>query len=138
MKRWIIGAVLAMFVAAYTTPTWAGDVVAGGGDKPKAEKKEKVKAAPAELVDITVTGKISKEEKQGKKGVEIKLVLTDQEGNKYALPTASKKSTVKAEDFVDKVVTVTGKGIKGAKGSVIKTIATIAEAAAAAEPKKEE
>ena len=91
----------------------------------------------AELVDITVTGKIAKEEKAGKKGVEVKLTLTDQEGNKYLLPKASKKSTVKAEDFVDKVVTVTGKGMKGPKGSVIKEIANIVEAAAAAVPAPE-
>jgi hypothetical protein len=101
-------------------------------DAPKVEKK--VKKAPAPLAEMVVTGKIVKEEKQGKKGPIVSFCLTDQEGNKYILPAGGKKDAVKASEFVDKVVTVTGKGIKGAKGSKFVKVEKIEEAAAPVAP----
>ena len=89
---------------------------AGGAKAPHAGGKPHMER-PA-LTDMTVTGKITKEEKAGKDGKTFThYVLTDAAGNKVMLsegrgPKAEGEaaSAIKLADYVDKDVTVVGKG----------------------------
>ena len=83
-----------------------------GGEKPKHDRK-----AP-ELTDMTVTGKITKEDvKGGKEGkTRSEYVLTQTDGAKVILGgrrMAEKDSKINLEDYVGKDVTVVGKGFAG-------------------------
>lgn len=79
---------------------------------PKADVKR------PDLTDMTVTGKITMEEKDGRDGKKRPVyTLTDAAGAKVMLstggrgkPGAEAPVTVKLEDYVGKDVTVTGKG----------------------------
>ncbi len=84
----------------------------------EGEKAEK-KAKPA-LEDMTVSGTVTKEEKENKKGEAMALYsLTDAEGNVIRLPGGAgpgrgkKKDApaVNLEEYVNSAVTITGKGM---------------------------
>ena len=96
-----------------------------GSDQPKPGWKM------PPLIEMTVTGKVSKEEHQGKDGTSHpQYVITDAKGNKVSLSSGERKhhgkgeaaetapqpATVKLEDYVGKDVTVTGKGFESTKG----------------------
>lgn len=115
---------------------------------PAPAPKSDVKRPP--LTDMTVTGKISKEEVTGRDGQKRAMyTLTDAAGAKVMLSTggrgkpaadapAPEAGAVKLEDYVGKDVTVTGKGFtmerNGAKMTHIVQITKI-EAVAAPEAK---
>ena len=90
-----------------------------GGGKAKVEKEK-----PA-LTDMTLTGKVTKEEKQGKEGKTIiRYILTDTAGNTVMLPGGGKHGkhhegeqavSVNLEEFVNKDVTIVGKGFQKEK-----------------------
>jgi hypothetical protein len=157
MKRLIIGSVAAVFalavMAAFAEEKAAAPAVAApavekaapAAAAPAIEKPAKPAKAAEALQEITVIGKVSKEEKTttNKKGVEVKsatFILTDAEGMKIALPVA--RATRKApaayslESFVDKTVKVVGKGTvaekNGKKHVTLNKIESIAEEAVAA------
>jgi hypothetical protein len=83
-------------------------------DKPKGEKAEKKEKAPQpDLVDVTLTGKLSKKETTGKgdkKYTFFYLETSDGQNVRLNQTALGKKSTIKLDDFVDANVTVRGKG----------------------------
>jgi len=116
----------------------AGAGKAKGGERPHMERP-----AP---VDMTVTGKITKEERQNREGKTVThYVLTDAAGNKVMLsegrgPKAEGEaaSAIKLADYVDKDVTIVGKGFTterdGKKMTRMVSITKIDAAGAAAAP----
>src|ERR1035437_459457 len=91
-------------------------------NEPKDGKAKCEKDKPA-LTDMTVTGTVTKEEKQSKKGKTfVHYVLTDSTGNTVMLPGAGKhggrhegtesvqSTPVNLEEYVNKDVTIVGKG----------------------------
>ena len=89
------------------------------GGKVKCEKEK-----PA-LTDMTLAGKVTKEEKQGKEGKTIvHYILTDAAGSKVMLPGGGKHgkhhegeqaTSVNLEEFINKDVTIVGKGFQKEK-----------------------
>ena len=109
-----------------------------GADKPKGEHPR------PELKDMTVAGKVAKEDMPGKDGkTSPHFILTTADGAKVMLSTrhhakegeaAPATPEVKLDDYVGKDVTVTGKGFErdrdGKKFTVIVKIEKIEAAAA--------
>ena len=101
----------AVYVSAQTNEPAGGKAI---GEKEK----------PA-LADMTVTGKVTKEEKQGKEGkTMVRYILTDTAGNTVMLPGGGKHGkhrqdeqaiTVNLEEYVNKDVTIVGKGFQKEK-----------------------
>jgi hypothetical protein len=97
-----------------------------GGEKPKAERPHGGDMNRPALTDMTVTGKVTKEEKQipAREGHEAKTVvtyvLTDAAGNKVMLSEGGRHDSKPGEgsikvnwaDYLDKDVTVVGKGFQ--------------------------
>ena len=104
-------AALCSVVQAQATTNCSGKAV---GEKEK----------PA-LADMTLTGKVTKEEKQSKKGKTIvHYILTDTAGNTVMLPGGGKHGkhrkdkqaiSVNLEEYVNKDVTIVGKGFQKEK-----------------------
>ena len=138
MKKLIILGLFVLGICCFT----AFSVNAEEGDAPKKAKKEKKEKAP--MVDISLTGKISKVERKGKGDkVSVAYTLTDAEGNKYSLPSAAKKSKKEAEgeeapvnydEFLDVNVKVQAQGyektVKEKKSIQIKKVVSIEKVAA--------
>ena len=141
MKRFVIHSLVVGFVVAglAVNANEAAPAVPEAPAAPveKAAKVERAKMPPA--VDITVSGTLKKEEKTkvGKDGKETKRVhymLVQDDGAKIMLPS---KKNQNLDAFVDKKVTIVGKGRevvdkKGAKKNIVSDITTIEEAVAAA------
>lgn len=107
------------------------------GAKEKKEKKKK-----PELTEITVTGKLIKQEKTKGEKTRVFYILQDAEGNSVRLfKQKSKKNdaegTVNFEDYIDSEVTITGMGIekerKGKKLIIIRKITKIEKVEAGAD-----
>ena len=80
--------------------------------KPTA-KADKVAKAKPDLVDLTLTGKISKKETTGKnekKYTYFYLETSDKQKIRLTQKALGKKSKIKLDDFVNANVTVRGKG----------------------------
>ena len=96
--------------------------------------------------DMTMTGKVTKEDKQGKDGKTFAhYVLTETDGTKVMLPSgkhpgrhgelqaAATNNPVNLDEYVDKNVTVAGKGFQTEKnGKTITRLTTITKIDAAA------
>lgn len=100
------------------------------GEAPKEKKVRKAKKDKEEnlpLIEITLTGKITKEEVKNKRGkVKKDFVFTDTAGNKIQLPKQKKKKrkkkqedpkeeepvtkTFNYQDYLDVEIKITGKG----------------------------
>lgn len=138
MKKLIILALFVLGICCFTT----FNVSADEGDAPKKAKKEKKEKAP--MVEMTITGKITKVERKGKGDkVSAAYFLTDAEGNKYSLPSAAKKTKKEAEgeeapanydEFLDVNVKVVAQGnektVKDKKSIQIKKVVSIEKVAA--------
>lgn len=123
MKRLLVSLMVLGFVASLTAFA-EGDKAAGksAASKPVVEKK-----AEQPLVDITVTGKLSKKE-----GPKAKYELTTTDGQKIMLPEV-KAEVADLEKMVGKDVKIVGKGPEGKKVHLKSiTSAEVVEAAAAA------
>lgn len=94
-------------------------------NEPQGGKAKYEKEKPT-LTDMTVTGKVTKEEKQGKEGKTfIHYILTDSAGNKVVLREeggkhgkhreGSQAASFNLEEFVNKDVTIVGKGFQKEK-----------------------
>ena len=134
MKRWYVAGLLVAVVAVLAIPVRAEDVVAG--EKPKAKERHAMEKAMKEkgdaaMVELKVTGKLSKEGEQ-----EAHYFVTTEAGAKVGLPRM-KDSKIDLAALVGKTVEVTGQGFKtpavGEKPEKIhfKTITAAVEAAAA-------
>jgi len=119
----------------------------------KGEHQKGMREMPP-LMDMTVVGKIAKEERQGKEGKTFSFyTLVDAQGNKIALSTGPRRprkgedanvpqpAPVNLEEYVGKDVTVIGKGFTFEKGDKKSTriveilkVEASAPAPAAAEP----
>jgi hypothetical protein len=118
-----------LFVAALSVGVAAGlcGIVQAqdeGGAKPKHDKGPRKDIAKPPLVEMALTGKISKEERPGREGKSyVRYMLTDAQGQKAVLPgpkkakegEAAAPAVVNLEEYVGKDVTVTGKGFKTEK-----------------------
>lgn len=125
MKRLLVGMMVLGFVASLTA--MAEEKAAKSADKPAVEKSAKVKAdVPA--VEITVMGKLSKEEGK-KEGSKAKFILTTTDGDKIILPE-TKAEVADLEKFVGKDVKVVGKGKnkEGDKKASLKSITSVEDA----------
>ena len=124
----------------------AGEKSGAACEKSGAASEKSGKEKP-QLSDMTVTGKISKEQVTGKDGKEYtRYLLTDSQGNKVMLSAGGHKHGKKGEaaqeqavnfgDYVDKDVKVAGKGfqheMKGKTLTRIVKISTIEVVAAPA------
>jgi hypothetical protein len=94
-----------------------------GGDAGGQAPVKKVKAARAEATVMTVAGKITVDTAAvSHKGKAItRYVLTDASGNKVQLPrmkASGDAPAIKLEDYVDKDVTITGKGFSTERNGV--------------------
>ena len=124
MKSFVIAGVMAGLVL--------GSVSAfAGGDKAEAPKGDKpAKEMPA-LVDMTLTGKVVKEEmaKKDKEGNEVKAI-------KFSLKTADGvvilPTSKDLEAMADKDVTIEGQGYEKDGKKMLKKITKVTEAAPAA------
>ena len=116
----------------------------GEGAEGKAKKKEHKEMTPPPMVDLTVTGMVTKEEVPGKEGKTMeKIVLTQADGSKVSFRQGGKPADKNAppppkiEDYVGKNVRVTGKGMekekKGVKTIYMMQITTIDEVVPATE-----
>jgi len=139
MKKWIsffCVLLLSIFCSGVFAQDDGGEGGDGGGKKKKV-KKEKKPRAPLE--DLTLEGKLTKQErtrkrKDGKESTSVSYVLETSDG-KVTLPRVRKSKgkkkkkkggdegggeeapkTINYEDYVDQNVTVTGKGTKQTKG----------------------
>jgi hypothetical protein len=129
MKKILICAMTAAVFqfAALCSVVQAQETGTGGG-KAVGEKAAGEKERPA-ITDLTVSGKITKEEKQGREGKTIvHYVLTDAAGNKVMLPGNGKHNwgrhgdekagkdeqaaAINLEEYVNKDVTIVGKGFQ--------------------------
>lgn len=126
---------------------FVNNVYAEEGEEAAPKKEKKAKKPKAPLEDITISGTVSKVEKENKKGkVNVSYFLTDGEGNKIKLPAPKvrkkpKKSKpgeapppqINLEDYVDSQVTIEAKGFtKEKKGKVrtfVKKIVSIEKSA---------
>lgn len=126
--------VVATVAAVVMSPVFSVLAQQGGDAAPVDTKSHKNKvgheAKPgvrAEATVMTVTGKITVDAapaphqgKEGKAAV-TRYVLTDASGNKVKLPrgkASGDAAAVKLEDYVDKDVTITGKGFSSERGGV--------------------
>ncbi|MHC4874050.1 MAG: hypothetical protein ACYTFY_19545 [Planctomycetota bacterium] len=140
MRKVIVCLLIAFAVCAATVKA----------DEEGAEKKKEKKQKPA-LIEIAITGKISKKEK--KKGEKTKTLyfIKDAEGKMTRLPTprgpkkkkgAEEKAVINLDEYIDADVTVTGMGMikekNGKKRTFIRRITKIEKSVAAAETEKAE
>ena len=130
MRR-LICVLTAMGICLAWSPTMAqDDLEPAEPAAPKVEKKEKAKTPKpkVELIELSLTGTVTKKEttRKNKKGEEkttVSYVLTDEAGKVVALPKPQAKKgkegeAAKAVDlasYVDKKVTITGKGTEQVK-----------------------
>ncbi|MBU4201141.1 MAG: hypothetical protein L6455_05055 [Kiritimatiellae bacterium] len=132
MKRLLIGMMVLGFVASLTAMAEEKDATTDA-DKPVAEKTVKAKAKSS-AAEITVTGKISKEEAK-KVGNITKFILTTSNGDQIKLPE-TKAEVADLEKLVGKDVKVVGTGKevgkKDDKKIHLKSITSVEEVAAPA------
>ena len=154
MKR--LPSVAVVFAVLFST-VLCGQILAqdnGGGKHKQTGERHKSDVQKPEVIDMTVSGKITKEDRAGNKGQTItQYVLTDAQGNKVMLPSGTMRKHSKGDagaaqpaaftlsDYVDKDVTITGKGYQSTKNDVkvtriveIVKIEAAAPAAGAAAP----
>ena len=93
------------------------DVSVAAAKKAKAPRAPKAGKAKAVLKELTLTGTVSKVEKKGRGGkATAAYVLTDAAGNKITLPQPKGQDAANLADFIDKNVTVVGKGTETKRG----------------------
>lgn len=136
MKKLFVAGVAAAVLMIPVVPSVAKDDAAPAA--PKAEKAAKVdKPAPAPLQEITLTGKISKEEVADKKtGANVsKYFLTDAQGAKTVIPVSRPKVDKKTgvaepvlnlDQYVGSDVKLLGMGSQAdRKGKMVITIRSV-------------
>ena len=137
MKRLIIAATVAVMVLGRVAVLSAAE-----GDAKDTKPAKGDHQRPA-LVDMTVTGKLTKDEKPGKDGKpSAHYVVTDAQGavtrvggHSHAKEGAA--PAVNLEEYVGKDVTVTGKGYSTEReGKKVSAIVEITKVEAAAAPAK--
>jgi len=142
--QWLRGmAAIALAVMMGFTAYAQDDEMGGGGDdggavkkekKAKGEKGDKAEKPKPQLEDLTIEGTVTKKESKKtdkKTNQEVTItdyILTDAEGNEIKLPkpmppkakkggeAADAPAAINLDDYVDKAVTVTGKGVTAQKG----------------------
>jgi len=129
MKRLFIALLLAGMMVVPFAVMAQDDTGAGETAKPKP-------SAPV-LQDMTLSGTISKEEKEVDGKPKATYTLTDAAGIKIKLPSLKKDQTINLDDFVNAKVTVVGQGTEkesssGKKSISLKTITSIQKVEGAA------
>jgi hypothetical protein len=120
MKKLLMcGMIATVFQFAMLCPVVQAEGTGSCSDKAVCGKEK-----PA-LADMTVTGKVTKEDKQGKEGKTITCyILTDTAGNTVMLSGGGKHGkhhkdaqaiSVNLEEYVNKDVTIVGKGFQKEK-----------------------
>ena len=110
-------------------------------DQKTGSDRTSVKRERPGLSNMTLTGKITKEEKQNREGKTMTVyILTDAAGNKVMLPpngkngksdTDEQTTPVNLAEYVNKEVTITGKGFQMEKdGKKITRLVSISKAEA--------
>ena len=102
---------------------------------PKVEKKAKKNRPAVELKELVLRGTVAKQEKERKGKKVVTYQLQEQSGLKINLPKAK---DIDLDEFVDREVTVTGKGTETEhKGKKVVTIKKITEVRPVAEIEEE-
>jgi hypothetical protein len=143
MRNVLVGLTL---VAVLLSPIVSLGVVAEGQEG--AKKPHKERPAP---IDLTLTGKVEKKEREGKEGQKAAhYVLVDEQGGKVMLPSGHKRhgkekaegvameTAIDLEQYVGQTVTVTGKGFRTEReGKEVTRLVRITKIEAAGEPAAE-
>ncbi len=114
MTRWMTLSVAALFMAAVSIQAQdaapvAPPAAAPAGKQVKHEKKGD-RHADVAAVAVSISGKLSKEQKKGKDGVEKTVyIVTSADGKAVLTPDATVTAAV-LDAMVDKDVTATGTG----------------------------
>ena len=121
MKKALKSVTILGLAMACVAPVFAGEDVAAEALDAKPAKVKKERKPKPEPVEMTIVGKLTKQEKKRGEKTTVSYVLTDGDGNVIALrqPKAPKKKkgdeapaapVVKLDDFVDADVTLVCKG----------------------------
>ena len=126
MKSILVGIMVLGFLASMTVSA-EDNAATPAADKPAVAKAGK--AGAKAMTEISVAGKISKEEPKTPGG-KVKFVLTTPEGAKIMLPE-TKPEVADLEKFIGKDVKIVGAGKEIGKKALLKSITSVTEATSA-------